>query len=147
MNGSERLSEKAVLGTWKLLAYRFDYDDGTHEEPYGPDPLGMLHYSEDGHVFVHIMAAGREPLGSDSSTATSEAAKAALGSHLSYCGTFHVSDQTVIHEVQVSVLQDFVGLTLQREIEVVAARLTLRGKNATFGGKRGTAVLEWARAG
>ena len=146
MNGSERLSEKSVLGTWKLVAYRFDYDDGTHEEPYGPDPIGMLHYSEDRHVFVHMMAAGRQPLGSDSSTATSEAAQAALGSHISYCGTFQVFDQTVNHEVLVSVLQDFVGLTLQREIEVAKDRLTLRGKNATFGGKRGTAVLEWARA-
>jgi hypothetical protein len=52
----------------------------------------------------------------------------------------------VRHAVTVSALQDFVGITLSRDVVLENDVLTLTAPGASFGGAVGAAVLEWRRA-
>ena len=137
--------KEKLLGSWTLEDYAFEFDDGSRQTPYGDNPIGRLHYSGNDQVFVHMMAANRAPLDCDTTTASGEAARTALGTHISYCGTYWVKDNAVCHHVTISMLPDFVGQVLRRDVKLDGSRLTLSAPNASFGGKRGVAILKWRR--
>jgi hypothetical protein len=135
----------ALLGTWAIESYVFDFEDGTRLAPYGDAPAGYLAYAPDGHVSVHMMARGRPRLDCDTADASGEAARTALATHISYAGTWEVADAQVVHHVTVSSLQDFVGVSLQRDAVLDGDCLTLSAPNASFGGKTGRTTLVWRR--
>ncbi len=134
-----------LLGSWRLLRYAIELADGAILEPYGPAPEGVLHYAADGQMFVHMMAPGRAPLGCDTALADGLAARAALATHLSYCGAYKLLGDRIEHVVTVSALPDFVGQTLRRDWALDDDHLTLTARETSFGGRTGTARLTWRR--
>lgn len=54
-----------LVGVWALQAYTDEARDGTAlGEPFGPNPHGLLLYTEDGFVSAQLMKPGRAPFGS-----------------------------------------------------------------------------------
>ena len=82
-----------------------------------------------------MMARGRSDLGADTDMAGADAAPAALGTHLSYCGRYEIAgDGRILHHVGVSVMQDIVGTTLERIYALGGDVLRLEAPRMTFSG-------------
>ena len=49
-----------LVGTWKLVAWYNQTENGQKLYPLGEDASGYISYTNDGFVFVQMMAANRE---------------------------------------------------------------------------------------
>ncbi len=130
------------VGTWKLVAMRADRGDGAPEEPYGPQPLGYITYTADGHMHAILMHPDRRRVGAPieefgqhhglGRTAfligklpalarlTEAAAKA-----MAYSASWEIRGPEVVHHVTASVLPDSIGTDLVRTYAFDADRMTL----------------------
>lgn len=120
------MSTACLLGTWRLLSYRLIGSRGHIRYPYGEDAIGYVIYSADGSMAVSIMAAGRRPFaGADILRRTTEEAAEATRTYLSYCGTYEVLPDRVIHYVKVSLFPNWTGSAQERYYRLDGDRLEL----------------------
>jgi hypothetical protein len=112
------------------------------KEPYGPQPLGYLTYTDDGYMHAILMDPDRPKMG----TPTEEFGKRtgirrlafllgeipALTRHTeatmrsaAYTGTWDVHGPEIIHHVTASVLPDWIGTDLVRTYQFHADHMTL----------------------
>ena len=49
------MRQSRLLGTWRLVSWENRGAAGEVTYPLGPDPVGYLTYTADGHVFVALM--------------------------------------------------------------------------------------------
>lgn len=110
-----------LLGRWRLLSYT----TGT-EYPMGPDAVGVLQYTADGKVSVHIMGAG----------------------YLAYYGGYTVDEagSSVTHHLELCSDRKLVGVSNIRHAKLEGARLTLTGSMQISGQAREIRVV-WERDG
>ena len=50
-----------LIGTWRLIEYESRYEDGSVRLPMGEHPHGVLTYTADGRVSVHMTRHDRKP--------------------------------------------------------------------------------------
>jgi hypothetical protein len=56
------LLASALIGTWRLERWEIVYEDGRPAEcPLGEDAVGLLMYTDDGHVSASLARAERAP--------------------------------------------------------------------------------------
>ena len=119
------------LGAWKLVASEHAYPDG-RKIPYpylGPNGVGFLMYTPDGHMCAQLMKPGR-PRWSDDNQATATESFAALEGFVSYCGAFDIreSGRTMIHRPQTAWSPNWVGSEQLRPYHLVSQdRFFFRG--------------------
>lgn len=131
------------MGTWKLVSASSTTSAGERNEaPYGADPSGFLTYTADSRVAALISYAGRKPL---SFAASLEDQAEAYRSFLGYAGRYTVSGDQVVHHVEVSSLQSYVGKDLVRAFVFAGDCLTLRTPPTLVNGKIQTVELVWQR--
>lgn len=136
--------DRRILGTWNLIKWSNRLDDGTEIYPFGEDLKGYIHYAEDGHLFVHIMMAGRTNYsGSDPFKGTLDEDAAAIKSQLSYAGTYEFIDGKIIHHVSISSFPNWVGGDQVRDFKFVDEYLHLSLTGAQLQGQNVTATLTW----
>jgi hypothetical protein len=147
---SARPLQEQLVGTWELVSYeaRSDNDERT-VHPLGDNASGYVMYTPDGHVSVQIMRPGRpryQVAGPGEGT-VAELAEAA-GGYLAYSGSYHVDDNSVVvHEIDVSLLPNWVGESLRRKVTLDGRRLELTMITPILiDGRPHTAVLTWNRA-
>lgn len=147
---SPRPLHEQLVGAWELVSYeaRSDNDERT-VHPLGDDASGYVMYSPDGHVSVQIMRPGRQPyqVAGPGEGTVAELAEAA-GGYLAYSGSYHVVDNSVVvHEIDVSLLPNWVGESLRRKVTLDGRRLELTTITPILiDGRPHTAVLIWDRA-
>lgn len=135
-----------ILGTWNLVKWSNQLDDGTKIHPFGEDPTGYIHYAEDGHVFVHIMMGNRENYGgTDPFKGTSDEDAAAIKSQISYAGTYKFINGKIVHHVTISSFPNWVGGDQVRDFDIIDGQLHLSATGAQFQGQNVTATLIWKR--
>ncbi|SHG33331.1 lipocalin-like domain-containing protein [Cognatishimia maritima] len=135
-----------LLGTWSLLSWYNVDETGEKTHPFGQDVSGFIHYSEDGHVFVHMMTNQRPPFESnDPFVASAEEYTNAFLSHISYAGRYTFSGTQVTHNVSQSSTPNWLGTEQVRHVEIDGDHLRLSARNADFQGKRVTAFVDWER--
>ncbi|MHB6911235.1 lipocalin-like domain-containing protein [Streptomyces sp. DB-54] len=125
-----------MVGVWTLAACYERDDEGRHlEGPLGPDPVGTLIYTADGHVSVNMMRT--------SGTVSTPGASDSVG----YAGTWRVEGGKAVHTIHITTpLNGWAGTEQVRDItDFRPGHLRLEG-SAVIEGKRRTAVLEWRRA-
>ena len=143
----EDQTTSSVVGTWRLQRWETKTAEGQVSYPLGPDALGYLTYTPDGHVFVAIMRSGRPVYTTTDLLGGTPAERAeAAGSYVTYCGTYHLEEGMVIHHIELSLFPNWLGLDQQRFIELEGDRLTITTPPLSIGGTR-TSVLVWERAG
>jgi hypothetical protein len=121
-------------------------ETGQVSYPHGCDDKGYLTYTEDGYVFVAIMAGGRAPFATTDLVGGTPLEKArAAETYTSYCGTYDVLDGRVVHHVEVSLFLNWVGMDQERSIGLNDDRLTLSA-TAAVAGRRQVNRLIWTRA-
>ena len=87
-------------GVWRLESVRTALPDGGEELPFGAHPNGTIIYLRDGAMAVHIA-------GSDE----------AAGLLRAYGGRWHLADDCVVHDVEVSFEHDLLGVRLERHAD------------------------------
>ena len=141
------MKNNSLVGTYALLSWENRYDSGKIIYPLGPDAKGVISYSADGFVFVHIMANNR----TDQSTGAlfrgeiSEIRHSAT-THISYCGTYEIIGDEVIHSVSVSSFPNWVSSEQRRNWEFRNGQLILSAKGLQAGNEKVEAYLTWQRS-
>jgi hypothetical protein len=141
-------SKAGLVGTWKLISATDVTDKGKIiKNPYGLNPTGLLTYTADGRMMDIITNGGRKPLSvPDWVSAPAEERAEALITMVAYAGRYTVSDDKVVHHVEVAAVQNWVGIDLVRTIvKLEGKRVTLRTPPFLKGGVQTTEELVWER--
>ena len=124
------------VGTWKLVSWGVTQPDGTIHYPYGKDAIGYLIYTADGYMSAQIMDTDRQqsnpnfPLEPAAAQTLSETDQArAYSTYLSYCGTYTVKGNTVIHHVKAGLIPSWTGSEQTRPFRFSQGYLIIRVGN------------------
>ncbi len=119
------LAKRDLIGRWRLVEYRAD-SAGKTLYPMGEGAQGVLDYSADGKVSVHIMARD--------------------GRYFAYYGDYTVDEATsmVTHRLELASEPAFVGASNLRHAKLQGARLTLSGA-MTIDGRPAAIEVTWQR--
>jgi hypothetical protein len=135
------LSEKDLVGVWRLVAHSYLEDDGTVSEgPMGAHADGLLIYHEDGYVAASLM---RTDPGTDADGAPPQTYLGSADDYLSYSGRWRVCGETVVHEVLIASHARVVNTEQVREVTVNDTGLRLLRR---LGGPHDAVVMDWCRA-
>jgi hypothetical protein len=135
-----------VAGTWKLVSASASTDSGEPvESPFGPSPTGILIYTPEGRMAVMVSHSGRKRLPADSFLAPIEERAEAFMTFFAYAGRYTLAGDKVIHHVEISSLQNFVGMDLVRLIKFQGDRISLVSPPMSINRKTQTLELVWER--
>ena len=141
------MKEKRLIGTYDLVSWENRHESGTITYPLGTDAKGVISYSPDGFVFVHIMANNRKAhsvgdlFGGDISEI-----KESATTHISYCGTYSVHGNDVIHQVTIASFPNWINSEQRRRWEFKNGQLLLSAQGLQVGNEKVAAYLIWERA-
>jgi Lipocalin-like domain len=84
-----------LVGTWTLLLADDVKADGTQAGAFGPNPLGMVIFTPDGHYSLQVMRSNLPKFAANSrQKGTADENKAAVQGMVSYFGTYAADDAT-----------------------------------------------------
>src|SRR5262245_46122904 len=141
------MGKEDLIGTWHLVSSEFRHADGEVTYPLGKKAVGLLIYTADGHMAVHLMRTDRPAFASgDAFQGTPEEIKAAYEGYTAYFGTYTVDEvaRTITHHVQGHTFPNYSGSKVTREFTLVDQCLTLRA-SIRRDGRPLTALLIWTR--
>jgi hypothetical protein len=144
------ISNDSLVGTWKLLSASTRTSSGERDgAPYGVDPVGFLTYTADGRVTALISYGGRKrlsvlPVGGGTQSQIEEQADA-FKTFLGYAGRYTLTGDKVIHHIEISSIQNYVGKDLARTVKFEDDRITLLTPPTSVNGKIQTVELIWQR--
>lgn len=140
------MSNQKFIGNWKLLSFESVADDGKIFYPYGKDATGYITYVEPNFMTVAIMKAKRPIfLGGDLKGGTVEEKAIAIDEYLSYCGSFSVAGNKIIHHIELSLFPNWIGDNQERFFEFKGDTLKLSTSPFLLGGENRTAHLIWQK--
>jgi hypothetical protein len=105
--------KKRLVGRWRLVSYQASPDQGEPVYPLGLTAAGVLDYSREGNVSVHIMGAG----------------------YFAYYGYYTVDEKasTVTHHLELCSDRTLAGASNLRHISLEDGRLVLSGSMSLDG--------------
>mgnify|MGYP003326241383 CR=1 FL=1 len=152
--------EKNFLGIWELKEWSVEKPDGKKTYPFSGKVSGYLMYHPDGWMSANLMQNDRINVSDDrvkiskishllqNETEISfegdllETIKnffIATNGYVSYAGTFNADDSNVYHNIELSLLPQWVGTTLTRKHSFSSKNTNLKAKlklsTKTFGSK------------
>lgn len=143
------VDESRFFGAWRLRSMERFGESGEVSHPFGEDAVGVIMYTEDGHMSANIMRSGRVDFPADSygSASIGDQGKA-LRSYLAYAGRFTVEDEgKVVHRVLTSLIPNWTGGDQIRHYEFGSGGSTLTLSTHPNGDESpGRVVLVWERA-
>jgi Lipocalin-like domain len=136
-----------LVGTWKLVSVLSTTSAGERDEtPYGSGPVGLLTYSRYGRVTALISYGGRRILsvGADGLAPLEERAEA-FKTFFAYAGRYTFNGDKVIHLVEISSIQNYVGKELVRTVKFQGDRMILITPPTSVNGRVQVVELVWER--
>jgi hypothetical protein len=112
-----------LVGTWKLLsAFAIGADGRIDSEVYGADPMGYITYTPEGHMMVMFSRRDRSPFSQEVRSPFSPEIHAlpiqelalALTTFNAYAGTYTLSGNTVVHQIEIASIPNRVNTSLIR---------------------------------
>ncbi len=137
----------AILGTWKLISASSSTSDGERNDAaFGVGPTGFVTYNPDGRMSVLISHGGRKLLAASAANPPSaEAIAGSFSTFIAYAGRYTLRTDDIIHHVEISLIQDWVGTDQTRRIKIEGDRLLLATPPMSTGGKIITIEVIWQR--
>jgi hypothetical protein len=136
------MSDERFVGTWELKSVVQKSSDGCVSRPFAEHPLGYISYRQDGFMHAILMKSERDPIGVPPEE-LSDALRTkrlfmswkyiragirylkAMTSFISYCGTYEIRGNTVVHHVKAAMVPDWIGTDLKRDFVFRENTLTL----------------------
>ncbi len=137
-----------LVGSWHLMEWDCFIDDLYHNHPFGREARGNLIYTADGFMSAILMRANRLPFAIPNlARGTTEEKDAAITSYVSYGGTYRIEGEQVIHMVSYSLLPNWLGIELPRQMQWTdSGELILSTPaEATMSGRMISHRLRWAK--
>jgi hypothetical protein len=132
---------KALVGTWEWVSVDNTAADGSRTQPFGPKPGGYLTFGADGRFFWLITRPGRAKFASGRrDQGTADENKATVQGSLSYCGTYAISNDTLIMRIDASTYPNEEGAEQKRAFTLNGDQLTWRNPTVSTGAS-GVATL------
>ena len=124
MSSTRNRLGRRLVGRWRLVSYSAQSDDGSQVYPLGASARGVLDYSREGNVSVHIMGEG----------------------YFAYYGYYTVDEKaaTVTHHLELCSDRSLAGASNLRQIALEGARLVLSGP-MQLDGRPHTIRVVWER--
>jgi hypothetical protein len=132
------------IGTWKLSSIETRDEKG--DLVRRGRRKGYLIYSQEGYMSVSFMKEDRPKFKSDDIRGgTTEEKIDAINGYLSYAGKYTVKENTVIHQIEVSLFPNWVGEAQERMYSFEKDQLTLSTPLMLVGGKKLSTHLVWEK--
>jgi hypothetical protein len=142
-DGASANKSADLVGTWKLVSASSVTSNGQRNEaPYGVDPAGFLSYFEDGRMSSLISYGGRKPLRAIPQV---EEQAEAFKTFLAYAGRYTLSEDKVIHHVEVCSIPNYVGKDLVRGVKFQGDQIVLVTPPTLVNGTIQSIELIWLR--
>lgn len=136
-----------LIGAWRMERWSTQYEDGRQIYPMGEDASGFLLYTPDGYMSAALGRGGRAAFTTgEHLTAAAEEKIRAWDSYFSYCGTFTVDGDRVIHRVQSSSYPNWVGQVQERTVRFEGDHLHLLTPPQRTRRGLQTSTVVWRRA-
>lgn len=122
------MKNKKFIGSWELIKWTAELNDGTVVFPFGEEAEGRITYDSDGNMSVQLMKHNRSPFHSeDPLQARTHEAVVAFKEFLSYCGSYQVYNKPdqVVHRIKISSFPNWVGQNQIRKFEFIDDKLIL----------------------
>ncbi|MGK8429822.1 lipocalin-like domain-containing protein [Bacillus cereus] len=134
------------IGTWILVEFYIKKVNNTRIYPFGKKPNGILIYNNDGYMSAVITGENQpSEVILDFKNSSAEAQALAVN-HISYCGSFEVKEEIIIHQVQASLFPQWKGSYLKRYYEFKEKnKLILKTDPLTLPKNNEVVVLVWQR--
>jgi hypothetical protein len=140
-------ASRAVLGRWRIIAWRQDYDDGRVTHPFGETIHGFVQYNADATMLLQLTAGARRQFETGGQWNAADAEKAHADSTcLAYAGTFSVTEDEIHHKVEISLFPNWVGGTQTRRATLNEGQLQLIARLEDGTSEARTATLAWQRS-
>jgi hypothetical protein len=138
---------KALIGTWNIVEWMAEDDSGAVTHPMGQDALGVICYTDEGYVHVHLMEADRvnHDLADTMDGRPEEYVRSAKSS-LSYSGRWHIEGDQVIHQVSISSFPNWAPSRQERYMRFAGNELELSTDPIAWGDRQIRHRLRWSRA-
>ncbi|MGP3690379.1 lipocalin-like domain-containing protein [Streptomyces sp. IBSNAI002] len=115
-----------LVGTWRLLACHLLAPAGqVVARPFGDRPDGLLVYTSEGRVSVHLTGGGITAPPPDRAAAITAEGLAAGVSYVGYFGTYESSGDEVMHHIEASSILDWAGTCQTRTLAFAQDTMTL----------------------
>ncbi len=138
---------KALIGTWRLLEWIAEDEAGVVTRPMGDGAIGVICYTDEGFVHVHLMESDRinhdKP---DTMDGRAEEYVRSAKSSLSYSGRWHIEGEQVIHEVAISSFPNWAPSRQERYMRFDGNALELSTDPIQWGDSQIRHRLRWTRA-
>lgn len=140
------MMENRLIGTWVLESFELRTAQGLVSYPFGHDVRGCIIYTEGGYMSVAFMS-GQRPnfLSKDLRGGTTDEKAWAVDTYYSYCGTYELLDDRVIHHVEISLFPNWSGEDQERFFTFDGDHLILSTPPFLVEGIEETAHLVWRR--
>ncbi len=139
-------TQKALVGTWRLVSFHLRSPDGHPTYPYGPDAVGFYIFSESGYMSVALMPSNRRKFAvGDIMGGSAEEKMAAAETYISYSGKYEFQGEKLVVHPEVSFFPNWVGVDQVRIWELEGNRLILSTPPLLIRGAQQTAHLVWER--
>jgi hypothetical protein len=142
--------KERLLGPWRLVSFEYHLASGGVLSAYGPEPVGLLIYTDEGYMSAQIVDPRRPRFASGNRRiATEHELKAAVEGCISYFAAFEIDEArgAVVHRELGDVFPNAVGTRQVRYARFEGDRLLLETPPVMVGTERATARIVWERAG
>jgi hypothetical protein len=135
--------KERLVGTWRLVSYETDEQDGKRGKPYG-DAVGRLDYDERGNMSGQVMRPGRPRV--ELGEGNAQQVRAAYIGYIAYFGTYEVAadGRSVVHHVHGSLNPAWIGGQQVRKLRFEGDQLVLSA-DVHKGSDVVTHTLTWER--
>ncbi len=137
------MNNKNFVGSWELVKWTAELNDGTIVFPFGEDAIGRITYDKNGNMSVQLMKNKRSKFHSeDPLQARPDEAVGAFNEFLSYCGSYEVynNPDQVVHRIKISSFPNWSGQNQIRKFEFIDDKLIL--STDTIGASRHNLVWQ-----
>ena len=143
-------TDNFLVGAWKLVFFEITFSDGRVLQPFGPEPKGLIVYTETGWMSVHLMDPRRPLLASgDPYTSTPEEIQSAYLGFAGYFGRYTLDTEAgnVTHHLEGAHNPNWVGGDQKRFYNIEGNRVTLTTPPTQEHGDETRGRLIWEKAG
>jgi Lipocalin-like domain len=133
------------IGTWRLVDWRIEYDDGSVTRPFGEGAQGYILYAADGTMTASIAKGAREKFGiANARNASADQKARAFDSYFHYAGPWRIDGEDVVHSVTMSLNPDMTGTDQRRRAQFHGnGALTLCASEVFGDGTMRHHILQW----
>ncbi|MEL7001265.1 MAG: lipocalin-like domain-containing protein [Bacteroidota bacterium] len=136
-----------IVGTWKLVSWKYENEDGKEVDFFGENPQGILMYDKEGYMNVQIHHHTRPNFHTEGLVdGTAEETERGFKSYVAYYGKYYQEEPDMItHKVEGSLFPNWEGNIQKRYFKLSGNNLTLSTPPLASGNKKINFTLEWIR--